>query len=285
MPSSPRRRGPRASAGRAILPVTLGAASFGIAPLHAQRAATSPSSTTARDRWSVGFDYLHLGAAPIGRRAEPSMDVTLGRALGPGDPTRATRVEAGWLRASRVTTQAQGVTLGMSFGVPLGRRAAEERPAHGPALTLRPGAAVLAGWAEAQDSTAFYAWRGLPNTAYAGQTGTAVAWRPVRGRTTGAGLSLGADLRLTRAVAITGSVRQWAFTGPVIRPNRHATLAGLGVAVRPRTLAADVRTLWHRDGTGAPSTAQRSSGLRPTVPQDVSDVRPAAAAPAAGGPR
>ena len=174
----------------------------------------------------------------------------LGRAVGRGAPTRGARVEAGWLRASRVTTQAQGVTLGMSVGLPVGLQDASDTPAPRPSLTFRPGVAVLAGWAEAQETDAWYTWRGLPNTAYAGQTGTASTWRPVRGRTTGAGVSLAADLRLSRAVALTGAVREWAFTGPVIRPNRWATLAGLGLSVRPRAFAADTR-LWWREATGA----------------------------------
>jgi hypothetical protein len=140
------------------------------------------------------------------------------------------------MRASRITTQAQGVTLGVSMGLPVGHRPAESATLRHPVLSVRPGLALLAGWAEAQTSTGSYNWQGVPGTDHAGQTGTQDVWRPIRGRTTGAGIALGADLRVARHVAVTGSLRSWAFTGPVIRPNRRATLAGVGLAVHPGRL-------------------------------------------------
>jgi hypothetical protein len=255
MSSAYRRRGAHAAFGCTLLAV-------GALPARAQRPDVRPEADT--DRWTVAAEYLHVGAAPIQRRAEPSMTVTLGRAFGAGHPSRALRVEAGWLRASRVSTQAQGVTLGTSVGIPVGRHDASDGRAGAAALTFRPGVAVLAGWAEAQTMSPTYSWRGVPNTEYAGQTGTAVAWRPVRGRTTGAGVTLAADLRLSPATALTGAVQQWAFTGPVIRPNRQATLAGVGLTVRPRTFVADTRRWWSA-GT-RPADAPRAAAPRPTVP-------------------
>lgn len=200
---------------------------------------------TSHDRWTVDAQYLHVGAAPIRRHAGASMGLTIARALGSRDPARALQLEGGWLRASRVQTQVQGVTLGLSAGLPVGS-----------SLTVRPGAAMLAGWAEAQDVTSAYDWRGMPNTADVGQSGTEQFLRPVRGRAAGAGASLGADLRLASGVSIVGSVREWMFTGAVIRPNRHATLAGVGVAVRPRAVAAGARAWWHDGETvGTPATS------------------------------
>jgi hypothetical protein len=258
MPPRSYRRGAHAAIGLAVVAVAA-------LPAGAQRPDSLPHPDV--DRWTVAAEYLHAGAAPIGRRAEPSMFITVGRALGAGHPSQAVRVEGGWLRASRVTTQAQGVTLGASVGLPVGRRATAGADAGTAALTLRPGAAVLAGWAEAQTTTPAYAWRGVPNTAFAGQTGTAVAWRPVRGRTTGAGVTLAADLRLSPAVALTGAVQQWAFTGPVIRPNRQATLAGVGITLRPRTLVADTRQWWREGVRPAGADVRRTAAVpRPTVP-------------------
>jgi hypothetical protein len=256
MPSFRSRRGVCTAAGSLLV--------LGAVPASAQRSEPRPA---AGDRWTVAGEYLHLGAAPIQRRAEPSMRVALGRALGAGHASRAVRVEAGWLRASRVTTQAQGVTLGVSAGLPVGGRATEAGDA-GPVLALRPGLAVLAGWAEAQGESVWYSWRGLPGTSLEGQVGTASRYTPVRGRTTGAGVSLAADLRLTPALALTGSVQRWAFTGAVIRPNRQATLAGVGLAVRPRAFAGELHRLWNgsavRPASAAPQGATRVA--RPTVP-------------------
>lgn len=226
------------------------------APLYAQ---VTTANAPAADRWSVDAHNLHAGAAPIRRHAGTSMAVTLARTFGRSTPTRAPRLEVGWLRASRVRTQAQGVTLGASLGLPIGPRAPWDTTSA--LLTLRPGAALLAGWAEAQTATLTYDWRGLPDTPYAGQTGTQTVWRPVRGRTTGAGLSLGADLHLTNGLSVVGSVRHWTFTGPVIRPNRQATLAGLGIAARPRALAHEARAWWRS------WTAPLPTPPRPTVPQ------------------
>ena len=267
MPAPSRRRGSHAAVGRVLLP--LAAAATFAEPLGAQVAPPPPAA-----RWSLSGEYRHLGAAPIRRRALPSMAVSLGRTLGAADPARAPRLEAGWLRASRVATQAQGVTLGMSVGVPIAPHAA---------LVLRPGVAALAGWAEAQGGDVSYDWRGLDGTEYAGQNGTATSRQPVRGRTTGLAASLAADLRLTRALALTGSVQQWGFTGPVIRPNRRATLAGVGLTIHPAGLARDARD-WGRAHDAAPARPPR-----PTVPAErdggAGVVPPAAATPTRGGAR
>ncbi len=222
-------------------------------PTFSRHGADSTAPAHTAGRWTAGYQFLHVGAAPIRRDAARSMSVTLGFALGrTADAPHAPRLEAGWLRASRPLTQVQGVTLGGSVGLPATRE-----------LTLRPGVAVLTGWAEAQAGGTTYGWQGLPGTPYAGQTGTQPVWYPVRGRTSGASLALHADLALTPALAVTGAVQQWAFTGPVIRPNRHATLAGVGVALRPRALAREAHALWY-----GPSAAARPG--RPTVPQAAS---------------
>jgi hypothetical protein len=230
-------------------------------PLHAQRADSAPPAP----RWTAVATYLHLGARPIHRRAEPSMAVGVARTLGAGDPARAVQVEAGWLRASRVTTQAQGVTAGLSVGLPLGSGAAWDATA-GPTLILRPGVAVLAGWAEAQSGEPSYSWRGLAGTPFEGQTGTESTLKPARGRTTGGGLSFAADLRLTRAIALTGSMQRWAFTGSVIRPNRQATLAGIGLAVHPGALARGARRGSHRAAGSATTERPAARRADPTVP-------------------
>lgn len=225
------------------------AATLAVTPAaSAQVAAGQPAGPdTALGRWTASVSYLHLGAAPIRRDAARSMDVAVGYALRPGDPARAPRLEASWLRASRVSTQAQGVTVGASL--PLWVNSA---------LSVRPGVAVLAGWAEAQTTTTTYRWQGAPGTPHAGQSGTETVWRPVRGRTTGAGLSLAADVALSPAITLAGSVRRWAFTGPVIRPNRLATLVGVGLTVRPRPLAREAHAWWYGP---VPRAA-----ARPTVP-------------------
>ena len=192
-------------------------------------------------RWSLDGAYEQLGAGPIRRQAPASMSLTLGRDLGTGPERRAWRAEAGWMRAARRATTAEGVTLGLSLALPWGGEAAG---GDGSRFTLRPGVALMAGWARAQDSAAFYDWLGQPGTPYADSSGTQTTPTPARGHTAGAGLSLAAEWRIARGVGVTGSLRQWAFGGSVIRPNRHATLAGVGLALRPAVLAADTRRLW-----------------------------------------
>lgn len=195
-------------------------------------AAATPGTLTAqagiaplaeRARWTVDAQYLHLGAGPIGRRAPESMAIAAGRDVGRAGDWRA---ELGWLRAARTATNAEGVTLGASLGLGVGAAAS-------PRLVVRPGVALLAGWAEAQRTPWLYDWRGLHGTSSDGERGSATRQQAVRGRTTGVGASLGAELRLARGVALAGSVRGWRFAGDVMRPSRDATLGGIGLVVRP----------------------------------------------------
>jgi hypothetical protein len=119
-------------------------------------------------------------------------------------------------------------------------------------LVLRPGVAVLAGWAESQDSVALYDWRGVEGTGYAGATGTQFSWRTVRGRTTAISASLGAELRLARSIGLAASVRQWRFGGSAAAANRSMTLVGVGVVARPRALVQDTRRWWRGTRSRAP---------------------------------
>lgn len=212
-------------------------------PAAAQLASPAPNGEVAR--WSLDGAYEHLGAGPIRRQAPASMSVSLGRDFGGGAggwaAARAWRAEAGWMRSARQATTAEGVTLGLSIALPWG---GEGAGADRSRFTLRPGVALMAGWAEAQDSAAFYDWEGQPGTPYADSTGTQTTLARTRGGTAGASLSLAAEWRITRGLGVTASLRQWAFGGAVIRPNRHATLAGVGVSLRPAVLADDTRRAW-----------------------------------------
>jgi hypothetical protein len=223
----------RSRAGRPLAPlaVRLAGVLATIAPL-ALLGAQAPARPA--DPWSFDAQYLQLAPTATSRDATPSLGLTLGRALGRGSVEW--RAEAGWSRAVRRGTSAQGATLGLSAGIPLGGRLGR--------LVLRPGVSALAGWAESQDSVALYAWRGEAGTPLAGTTGSQLAWSTVRGRTLAIGASLGAELRLTRSIGVAASVRQWHFGGDAASPNRDVTLAGIGMVVRPRLAAGDARRWW-----------------------------------------
>jgi hypothetical protein len=207
--------------------------------------AASDAQVAARparaERWSLDAQYLHVGSGPISRRASRSLGATLGFDLARSSGTGVSwRAEGGWMRVARENSTAQGATLGASVGVPVGRgaRRGDAR------LTLRPGVAALLGWEEAQGETPLYDWRGLPATGYAGQTGTQGYRQPARANAAGGGVSLGAELRVSRGLSVTGSVREWLFAGDVIRADRSSTLGGLGLAIRPAAFAADAGRLW-----------------------------------------
>ena len=243
---APAPAGARRRVSACALPALLALGAFLPAPLAAQVA-----SPTAPGRWTVAASWLQLGAAPLDRRAPGSADLTLGRRLGREDAAGAQwRVEAGWLRAAQPRTNAEGVTLGVSAGVPVGRRTAGDRPL--PWLTLRPALALLGGRAEAQEGDALYAWRGLPATAWDGQTGTATVPQHRRAGLVGAGVSLAAELPLTHAIALSASVRGWRFSAPILDDDRTTALAGVGVVVNPRHAAREMHGWWRAwRGVGA----------------------------------
>jgi hypothetical protein len=177
----------------------------------------------------MDVQYLQLSGRPIRRDATPSLGATIGRELGRlGGSGPAWSAEVGWLRAVRSGTTAQGATVGISTGFALPHTGDE--PSR---FTLRPGLALLAGWAESEDSTALYDWRGIAGSADAGTSGTERSYSTVRARTQGVGASIGAEFRLSDALALSASVRQWTFRGHAMSSNRSQTLAGVGVAVRP----------------------------------------------------
>jgi hypothetical protein len=224
-------------------------ASLGVHALGAQR----PSEPIAlSDPWTVDAQYLQLNSGSLARHATPSLAMALSRSI--GRPTAsgmlAWRAEAGWLRATRQSTTAQGATIGISAD--LGLPGATSTPSR---LILRPGITLLAGWAEAQDSVALYPFRGS-SPVDVGATGTQYSWFTNRGSTYGAGISLGAELGLSSAISLSGSIRHWSFSGDVIKPNRNVTLAGVGIAMHPQALAHDARR-WFQS-------------LKPNTPRDVS---------------
>ncbi|HEU4719737.1 MAG TPA: hypothetical protein VFS59_00125 [Gemmatimonadaceae bacterium] len=206
------------------------------------------TSTPRADDWSIDAQYLQLAPQRTDRAATPSLAVVLARRVGGG--ALAWRGEAGWARAVRGGTTAQGVTVGLSAGVPVASGA-------GRRLVVRPGVAMLAGWAESQDSSALYAWRGLDGTADAGTNGTQFTWNTVRGRTIAVGGSLEADLALTRSFGVAASVRQWRLGGRAADANPNVTLVGIGVTAEPRTVARAMRRWWRGERSGPRHQAER----------------------------
>jgi hypothetical protein len=202
--------------------------------LGAQRATVSP---LPRDPWSVDVQYLQLSPNAAGRGATPSLGVTLGRTITDGATAGRMdwRAEAGWSRSVRGITTAQGATLGMSAGL---------RTAENARFVLRPAIALMAGWAESQDSSAMYDWRGVAGTPDAGTSGTQYTWSTVRGRTYGMGASLGGELRLTRSLRLSASLRHWRFSGDAASPNRGMTLGGVGIVAQPATFVREARRWW-----------------------------------------
>jgi hypothetical protein len=210
------------------------AATVGAHTLGAQRPAEPMAPS---DPWTVDAQYLQLNSGSLARNASPSMGVVLSRRIGSslGSGSIAWRAEAGWLRAVRQATTAQGATLGLSVDLGLSNQTAASSR-----FVVRPGIAVLAGWAEAQDSVALYPYLGG-----AGAPGTQFSWFTTRGRTYGAGLSLGAELRLSSAIGVSASIRHWSFSGDAIAPNRNVMLGGVGIAVHPQALVREARGWFH----------------------------------------
>jgi hypothetical protein len=235
--------------------LALGVAFAASMSAHALGAQQSTGSIAVSDPWSIDAQYLQLNSRALVRHTTPSLGVVLSKEVsGPGAlGLLAWRAEAGWLRAVRQATTAQGATLGVAadLGLP-GESSASPR------LILRPGIAVLAGWAEAQDSVALYPYRGAAGTADAGTAGTQFSWFTTRGRTFGVGVSLGAELRVSSAFGVSASIRHWSFNGDVVAPNRSLTLLGVGIAVHPQALARDARG-WLSALKGSPNRAAEAT--------------------------
>ena len=177
-------------------------------------------------RVTVAGEWAHLGAGPVSRPDDPhtatrSLVGTASVALGSVTAPRM-RLDLGWLRGVRSPSTSQGVTAGASLPMSvLGGHA-----------HLYPGIAAVAGWSESQDATYGYEWRGVAGTAAAGQFGVHTTPTILRSTMTGFGLHIVGDVPLTRGLALSGSLRQWAFRGRAAADS-HMLLAGVGVAFRP----------------------------------------------------
>jgi hypothetical protein len=174
---------------------------------------------------AVSAEWLHATSGSLHRDALPSYawGIALDRAGG-------LRLEAGYLRAARPATTAKGVTGGVGFNLQFGR------------LTMRPTVAALLGVAEHNADRDGYDWRGLDDTPHSGKVGHQDRAGYGRGTTIGAGVGLTADLQMLNGLSLTGSVRQWSFSGPVLSGDRDRTLAGFGLSVRPVVLVHAVRS-------------------------------------------
>ena len=170
---------------------------------------------------SITGEWLHVGGETLDRTASQSFALVFAH-----DRPNGLRLELGYLRAARELTNAEGVTAGMSLPVRAGR------------LTVRPGLSMLVGSAEASVDRGGYNW-----TDGATETETGYQGRPLdaNGTTVGAGLSVGADVRLVAGVSLAASVRQWLFSGSVLSADRASTLVGFGLSVHPSDMFSTLR--------------------------------------------
>lgn len=188
-------------------------------------------------RVTFAGEWAHLGAGPVSRPDAPytaarSLVGTASVNLGPVTAPRL-RLDLGWVRGVRSPSTSQGVTAGASL--PFTIAGTNDR------VHLYPGVAAAAGWSESQGDTWRYDWRGIAGTTAAGQAGTQTAPAIARSAMTGFGMHVAGDVALTRGVALTGSVRQWAFRGRAAADS-HMLLAGIGLALRPWTARAAAQT-------------------------------------------
>ena len=229
------------------LSLTAGTAARRAAAQPAQFADSNTASNTATpalrvgptasfwSRLTVAGEWAHLGAGPVSRPDDPhtaarSLVGTASVALGSVTAPRV-RLDLGWVRGVRSPSTSQGVTAGASLPVSLlGGRA-----------HLYPGIAAAAGWSESQGATWRYNWRGLDGTADAGQFGVHTAPVIVRSTMTGFGMHVAGDVPLTRGIALSGSLRQWAFRGRAAADS-HMLLAGIGLAFHPWATRHTVET-------------------------------------------
>jgi hypothetical protein len=160
---------------------------------------------------TVSAEWLHANSSPLHRDALPSYGWSIAH-----DRPNGLRLELGYLRAARPTTTAKGVTGGVGLRFDHGR------------LSVRPGIAALVGTAEMNGDRDGYDWRGVDD---ANQEGHQARFVYARGTTVGGGVGVGAELRLGAGVSLTGSVRQWVFSGSQLSGNRGRTLAGIGLSL------------------------------------------------------
>jgi hypothetical protein len=170
---------------------------------------------------SITGEWLHVGGEALNRDASQSFALVFAH-----DRPSGLRFELGYLRAARASTDAEGVTAGLSYPVRAGR------------LTVRPGFSMLLGAAEAGVDRGGYNW--VDST---GQAQTGYQGRPLdaNGTALGAGFSVGAEIRLLAGVSLAASARQWLFAGSVLRGNRATTLLGFGLSVHPNDVLRTLR--------------------------------------------
>jgi hypothetical protein len=184
---------------------------------------------------AITGEWMHVGGQALNRDAPQSFSLILAH-----DRPSGLRFELGYLRAARALTNAEGVTAGLSLPVRAGR------------LTVRPGLSMLVGVGEAGVDRGGYNWLGADG---ATQNQTGYQGRPLdaSGTTVGAGLSLGAEVRLGVGVSLAASVRQWLFSGTVLRSDRASTLVGFGLSLDPNGVLSALRG--HRVEAEQPATS------------------------------
>ena len=165
---------------------------------------------------TVSAEWLHANSGALHRDALPSYAWSIAH-----DRPNGLRLELGYLRAARPTTTAKGVTAGVGLRFDHGR------------FSVRPGIAALVGIAETNGDRDGYDWRSVGD---ADQEGHQARLVYARGTTVGGGVGVGAEFRLGAGVSLTGSVRQWLFSGSVLSANRGRTLAGIGLSLNPSGL-------------------------------------------------
>jgi hypothetical protein len=175
--------------------------------VHAQQAASGSVGPIS----AISADWMHVNDGAMRRDGSQSAAWSLAHDFG-----SRLRFELGYLRAAREESSAKGATAGISFPMSFHR------------VTIRPGATLLAGVAQAsRDSGGYY------YTNSGGQTSYQPRMRYTRGSTVGAIASLGAEFRLTAGFSATATIRQAGFSGDVLDGDRLRTLAGFGLSVRP----------------------------------------------------
>jgi hypothetical protein len=165
---------------------------------------------------TVSAEWLQANSGPLHRDALPSYGWSIAH-----DRPNGLRLELGYLRAARPTTTAKGVTAGAGLRFDHGR------------FSVRPGIAALVGVAETNADRDGYDWRGVGDP---DQEGHQARFVYARGTTVGGGIGVGAEFRLGAGVSLTGSLRQWVFSGSVLSGNRGRTLTGIGLSLNPSGL-------------------------------------------------
>jgi hypothetical protein len=178
---------------------------------------------------TVSAEWLHANSGPLHRDALPSYGWSIAH-----DRPNGLRLELGYLRAARPTTTAKGVTAGVGLRFDHGR------------FSVRPGIAALVGIAETNGDRDGYDWRDVDDVDQEGHQARLVY---ARGTTVGGGVGVGAEFRLGAGVSLTGSVRQWVFSGSELSGKRGRTLAGVGLSLNPSGLFHALR------GESTPATA------------------------------